>query len=181
MTNQQPRAMPRIGLSMMVEADFIDATRELFEGGEVQVLEWTLDVGWCIDLSDDLRTTLATFAERDALYGHGFAFSALSGCAHEAHDGWLRLLSRDIRQRRYRHVSEHLGFMLAGDFVHSAPLPVPRTPRTVALGRDRLARLRDTAETAVGLENLAIAFGMSDVLDQGPFLAELLEPVDGFI
>jgi len=172
---------PRVGLSMMVEADFLDATRELFDGDEVDALEWTLDVGWCADVSDDVRTTLAAFAERGALYGHGFAFSALSGVDAASHHSWLRLLSREISTRRYRHVSEHHGFMFAGDFVHSAPLPVPRTQRSVALGCDRLRRLRDAAETPVGLENLAIAFGMSDVLDQGPFLAELLEPVDGFV
>ena len=71
--------------------------------------------------------------------------------------------------------------MTAGDFHRSAPLPVPLTPAALQLGQERLRRLQDAGATQVGLENLAFAFGRQDVADQGRFLDELLQPVDGFL
>jgi uncharacterized protein (UPF0276 family) len=179
--------MPRVGLSLMAEPDFRDAASPLLESdGDVEVVEWTLDNGWaaraqgralpawCVD-------TLARYAERDALYGHGFSLSPLSGTWTERHDIWLALLRREMRQRRYQHVSEHFCFVTAAGFAHSAPLPVPLTERTLRMGQERMRRLAEAAGTRVGLENLAIAFGKRDVLAQGQFLDELLAPVDGFV
>jgi len=71
--------------------------------------------------------------------------------------------------------------MTAGNFHRSAPLPVPLTNETLRLGQDRLQRLHETSLVPIGLENLAFAFGMSDVLEQGDFLDRLLEPFDGFL
>jgi uncharacterized protein (UPF0276 family) len=49
--------------------------------------------------------------------------------------------------------------------------------RAVAVGVDRLRRMHRAAggATPVGLENLALAMGMDDVLNQGPFLAAMLD------
>jgi hypothetical protein len=98
----------------------------------------------------------------------------ISGAWTERHQTWLRLLAMETRRRRYRCVSEHFCFATAGDFVHGAPLPVPLTEKTLALGRARLARMREAAGVPVGLENLAIALGRHDVDAQGQFLDELL-------
>jgi uncharacterized protein (UPF0276 family) len=44
-----------------------------------------------------------------------------------------------------------------------------------------MVRLAELAQVPIGLENLAFAFSMRDVEDQGRFLDALLEPVDGFL
>lgn len=62
-----------------------------------------------------------------------------------------------------------------------APLPVPYTAQAVAAGQFKLAKLANTTSRRIGLENLALAFSLSDVNEQGRFLDELLEPFNGFI
>jgi uncharacterized protein (UPF0276 family) len=89
--------------------------------------------------------------------------------------------ANEVQHRRYRHVSEHFGFSSTRNFHQSAPLPVPLTPATLRLGQDRLRKLAELAKVGVGLENLAFAFCLRDVLDQGRFLDELLAPVNGFV
>ena len=78
-------------------------------------------------------------------------------------------------------MSEHLGFVGAGNFSFAAPMPMPKSDRVVAVGRSRLADLAASAGVPIGLENLATSLGPSDALDQGAFLDELLSPFDGFI
>lgn len=177
---------PRVGLSLMAESDFRDAAAPLFAQGEVEVLEWTLDNGWALRahgkaLPAPVPELLERFANEDALYAHGFSFSPLSGAWTERHEIWLALLEREMRERRYQHVSEHFCFSTAEGFLHAAPLPVPLTERSLRVGQERMARLAESAGRRVGLENLAIAFGQDDVAAQGQFLGELLAPVDGFL
>ena len=178
---------PRVGLSLMAEPDFRDAAEPLLaEDGAVEIAEWTLDNGWAAraqgrELPAWCVDTLERFSSRGTLYGHGFSFSPLSGKWTERHDIWLALLRREVRQRRYRHISEHFCFVTAEGFSHSAPLPVPLTERTLRMGQERMRRLADAAGMRVGLENLAIAFGERDVRAQGQFLGELLAPIDGFV
>ena len=169
-----------VGLSMMPESDFRHAVDPLLAAGEVDALEWTLDIGWAARPEPWLKALLDSYAERDALYGHGFSFSLLSGAWTERHETWLRLLEMETRRRRYRHISEHFCFVTAGDFTASAPMPVPMTDATIALGQARVQRLADAAGLPIGLENLAIAFGRLDVLNQGAFIDQLVAPVDGF-
>src|SRR5262245_56053470 len=78
-------------------------------------------------------------------------------------------------------MSEYFGLVIVFGFVDGAPLPVPATAAALAIGRDRLARLGAAARAPVGVENLALAFGPSDVDAQGPFLEALLAPVDGYL
>lgn len=166
----------------MLDADFRRSVLPLLEAGEVDALEWSFDVGWSLDtLPPGIAELLDFFSQRDRLLGHGVTFSPLSGAWHDRQADWLERLRGEVARRTYNHISEHLGFMTAGDFHQSAPLPVPRDDRTIALGRDRLQRLADVAAVPVGLENLAFAFGPRDVAEQGRFLEELLEGVDGFL
>ena len=165
----------------MLEADFAAATQPLFATGEVEVLEWSFDVGWGRSVPPWAEQLVSFYSQHQQLLGHGVSFSPLSAEWQTRQTDWLRQLGQEVARRDYQHVSEHFGFMTAGDFHQSAPLPVPRTPATLAIGRDRLARLADTCPCSVGLENLAFAFGQRDVASQGDFLDALLEPVDGFL
>ena len=170
-----------VGLSLMVESDFRQAVEPLLTAGEVDALEWTLDIGWARRPEPWVKALLDAHAERGTLYGHGFSFSLLSGRWTPRHETWLKLLDMETRRRSYRHISEHFCFVTAGDFTHSAPMPVPLTDETLAMGQARMKRLAEAAKLPVGLENLAIAFGRADVDAQGQFLEGLLSAVDGFV
>ena len=173
---------PLVGLSLMLEEDFLSAALPLFEAGEVEVLEWSFDIGWSRPaLPSWAEELLAYYGSQSRLLGHGVTYSALSGVTTPHHEAWLNQLRTELSRRQYVHVSEHFGFMTAGDFHRSAPLPVPLTDTALRLGQERLRRLRDAGARHVGLENLAFAFGRQDVADQGRFLEELLQPVDGFL
>lgn len=173
---------PLVGVSLMLEDDFARAAYPLFEAGEIEILEWSFDVGWppatVPHWADDLLTF---YSSQNRLLGHGVSYSALSSGTEQQQELWLELLKREINTRSYRHISEHFGFSSARNFHQSAPLPVPLNETTLQLGRDRLQRLRDVAGAPIGLENLAFAFCLRDVLDQGRFLDDLLKPTDGFV
>lgn len=169
------------GLSLMLEEEYREAVQSLFDVGEVDVLEWSFDMAWGRMIPEWAEQLLIEFSGRGCLLGHGVSFSALSGRWSDRQAAWLQRLQQDLQRTPMRHLSEHFGFMEAGDFHQSAPLPVPRTEETLAVGRDRLRRLAEASRLPVGLENLAFAFSQDDVRQQGRFLNELLEPVDGFL
>mgnify|MGYP002784701554 CR=1 FL=1 len=172
----------RAGLSLMLEDEFLQASLPLFEDGAVDALEWSFDVGWgAAPLPAWAEALLHEYSGAGALVGHGVTFSPLSGEWTGRTQWWIEQLQAELKKRRYLHISEHFGFMEAGDFHKCAPLPVPLTAQTIRLGRERLRVLADIADCPVGLENLALALGMRDVRDQGVFLSELLESVDGFL
>jgi uncharacterized protein (UPF0276 family) len=166
----------------MLEDDFLRAAYPLFEAGIVEILEWSFDVGWpptrIPAWADGL---LQTYCDNERLLGHGVSYSALTAGADRAQTSWLEQLAEEISKRRYRHISEHFGYSSAGNFHQSAPLPVPLTDSALQLGQDRLRRLAEVARVPVGLENLAFAFSMRDVVEQGRFLDALLAAVDGFV
>jgi hypothetical protein len=176
------RRIPWVGLSLMMESGFLHAAQPLFEAGEVEVLEWSFDMGWGVKAKPLwVEQLLEFYSQRQRLIGHGVSYSLLSAQPGERQIHWLKSLQEECLDYRYRHISEHFGWMAAGDFYQSAPLPLPLTPETLQLGREHLKRLSDTAKAPVGLENLAFAFGLQDVLQQGEFIERLLEPVDGFL
>lgn len=174
--------IPRVGLNLHDEDDFRQAAYPLFEANEVEILEYSFDSGWGpAGTPEWQRALIDLYSSQGRLLGHGVTFSPLSGKWEERQERWLQRFSEERRQRTYLHVSEHFGFMTAGNFHDSAPLPVPRTEGALRVGRDRLKRLAEVAEVPVGLENLAFAFGAEDVRGQGAFLEDLLAPVNGFL
>jgi uncharacterized protein len=177
-----PTVRPLVGLSLALEEDFLRAAYPLFEAGEVEILEWSFDVGWPPTVvprwADNL---LRAYSDADRLLGHGVSYSPLSAGTRDQQDGWLQLLIKELGVRRYRHISEHFGFSSTRNFHQSAPLPIPLTDATLRLGQERLQRLAEIAKVPIGLENLAFAFSLRDVEDQGRFLNALLAPSDGFL
>lgn len=170
------------GLALMPTDDFLRATLPLFERDEVGVVEWSFDTAWTdADLPPWMPPLLDDYAEGGMLLEHGTTYSPLSAAFTERQREWLERTKAAFARRSYQSVSEHFGFMTAGDFEFCAPMPVPYTDAAVRIGRDRLRRLADATKADVGLENLALAFGEDDVRDQGPFLEELLAQVDGFL
>ena len=173
---------PWVGVSLMPEPEFLRAALPLFAADEIEGLEWSFDMGWGEQpLPDWIDELLASFAGAGRLLGHGVTYSLFTVGKEEQRQSWLSRLQHECARRTYEHVSEHFGFTAAGDFHRGAPLPVPLTPTTLGLGRDRLRRLANAAGRPVGVENLAFAFGLDDVQRQGEFLEQLLEPVAGFL
>lgn len=171
---------PQIGLSLMPQPDFWLAAQPLFDANEVEVVEWSFDMAWGgVVLPDSLCSVLRQFSQRNRLLGHGVSYSLLSAQLDRRH--WLACLQAECRDYSYRHISEHFGWMVTRNFARSAPLPMPLLPEVLRLGCDRIQQFADMAQVPVGLENLAFAFGLQDVRQQGEFLNQLLEPVDGFL
>jgi uncharacterized protein (UPF0276 family) len=177
-----------VGLNFLPEDDFRAAALPLFEDGLVDALERDIDDAWGFTPDSSLREQPAwaedlfdAYAADDALYGHGVWLSVMSGVWTPRQERWMERLAAECAARRYRHVSEHFGWMTSGSYWRNTILPTPYTRATVALGIDRMKRFADAAQRPVGLEVLATALGTDDALAQGAFLDEILAPVDGFL
>ena len=182
------RTPPRVGLNFSPEEDFRAAALPLFEEGLVEALERDIDASWghgpaseYVARPDWELEIFDHYASIDALYGHGVWLSTMSARWTPRQEQWMRELARECATRSYRHVSEHFGWMTAGDLWRNTLLPLPRTRATVALGIDRMKRMADAAQVPVGLEVLATALAPADALEQGAFLDEILDAVDGFL
>ncbi len=165
----------------MLEDDFRQATERLFNSDSVDVLEWSFDTCWEQALMPVwAQNYLEQYSHRGRLLGHGVYFSALS-LFSPLHAEWLNKLSNEINTRQYLHITEHFGFSQAGHILRGAPLPVPYCSEAANTGKENLRRLSDLIKMPVGLENLALAFCEEDVINQGLFLQELLQEIDGFV
>ncbi len=171
----------------MPDPDFRLAVAPLLDEGKVAAIEWTPDAGWePYVVPAWIERVLQFYGEAGRLYAHGFGFSPLTGGADATMARWLEQIRAEVGARRYQHVSEHLCFVRSGvartgELAKAGPLPMPMTPRTIALGRARLEELARVTGLPVGLENLATSLSIRDALDQGAFLDALLGPVDGFV
>ena len=171
-----------LSLSMMPEEPYAACALPLFEESLIDGVEWSFDRGWGPSgIPAWLDAILNEFGEAGMLTGHGVSFSLLSGEWTKRQAAWIERLRLETQQRRYRHVSEHVGFMGGGRFAFAAPLPAPYVPSVVALGVARLELLRAAAGCPIGLENLATSLGRADAEQQGQLLEDLLAPVDGFV
>ncbi len=172
----------RVGLSLMPSEDFRVATESLFQLDLIDVLEWNVDMGFGHPPNPPwVEALLDRYSERDRLYAHGVELSPLSAVLLPHQEKWLAELARTFERRRYLHLTDHFGFMTAGSFVRGTPLPLPQSRAALAVAEERIRRLRSIADCPVGLENLALAFGLSDVRAQPAFLREALEKTDGFL
>jgi uncharacterized protein (UPF0276 family) len=122
-----------------------------------------------------------TFNKEERLIGHGVFFSLLSGKWSKEQHQWLSRLRNLSAEFHFDHITEHFGFMTGQSFHQGAPLCVPYSATTLAIGRDRLCRIQSACNCPVGLENLAFAASLEQVKQQGEFLEKLIEPVNGFL
>ena len=158
------------------------ATLPLFEAEKVQAIEWSFDTLFQVpQIPNWFLALLDTFSDSDRLVGHGVFFSLFSGKWSQDQDLWLTKLGSLSKRFRFNHITEHFGFMTGEDFHKGAPIPIPFTPKTLALGQDRLKRIQGACNCPVGLENLAFAYSIDEVKQHGDFLAELVKVVNGFI
>lgn len=169
----------RTGLSLMPQRGFRDAAAPLFAAGEVDAVEWTIDMGFTAPIPAFVTAILAAFAPGGQLYAHGTGYSPLSAGRDDRASAWLAHAKPAMQAYRYAHLTEHFGFCTGGDVTFGAPLPLPLDGAAIAGGVQRLQRLRDAVGVPIGLENLALAFHRDDVYRQAEAFEALLAPVDG--
>ncbi|QNF33186.1 DUF692 family protein [Adhaeribacter swui] len=165
-----------------LDVDILAAALPLFAAGKVEAIEWSFDTlfrtpqipAWFSEL-------LQTYGQAGRLIGHGVYFSLFSGQWSVNQQNWLQHLRELSGQYTFDHITEHFGFMTGQNFHHGAPLPIPYSASTLAIGQDRLARIQDACKCPVGLENLAFSYSLDEVKQHGQFLAQLITPVNGFI
>lgn len=165
---------PHAALSWMASELFAAAAEPLLAASEVDALIWSADVAFDAPLPAWCDALLDHFAEAGRLSLHGVSFSPFSAAPEPRQERWLAKLAAETGRRRYRRVSDHVGFMTAPRFERGAPLPVPYCDGALEVARANLARLAAAAGgLPVGLENLALAFEDADVDAQGVILREL--------
>lgn len=176
--------MPRIlsTVACNLDADILAACLPLMEASKIEAIEWSFDALFKVkQVPPWFNELLAVFGNEQRLIGHGVFFSLFSGRWLPGQQEWLQQLKETCAHFRFDHITEHFGFMTGKDFHHGAPLNIPYTPATLAIGRDRLQRIYEACQCPVGLENLAFSYSLDEVKRHGDFLAQLLEPVNGFI
>ncbi len=170
------------GVACNLDADILQACYPLFEASKVEAIEWSFDALYNRkNIPDWFLQLLQTFADADRLVGHGVYFSLFSGRWTAEQQAWLKHLSKVAAAFNFNHITEHFGFMTGADFHSGAPLSIPYTNTTLAIGQDRLARIYDGCGKPVGLENLAFSYSLDEVKRHGEFLEKLITPVNGFI
>lgn len=165
-----------------LDPGILAAAYPLFETGKVDALEWSFDTLYATkEIPDWFDELLTIYSQSNRLVGHGVFFSLFSGRWSTEQQAWLETLRQTRQRYRFDHVTEHFGFMTGKDFHQGAPLSIPYTASTLAIGRDRLKRIQEAGSCAVGLENLAFSYSLEEVKKHGDFLWQLIEPVNGFI
>lgn len=176
--------MPEISaaISCNLDANILLAAVPLFESEKIEALEWSFDTLFKTAVFPDwFNELLHTFANENRLIGHGVFFSIFSAKWLPQQQLWLKHLERLSTEFKFDHISEHFGFMTGENFHSGAPLSVPFTSQTLAIGQDRLKRIYNACKCPVGIENLAFSYSLDEVKKHGDFLEQLVAPVNGFI
>lgn len=176
--------MPKIlsAVACNLDADILGACLPLMEESRIEALEWSFDALYNVQkIPGWFQELLTAFSHEKRLIGHGVFFSLFSGKWLPEQATWIKKLQQTCTEFQFDHITEHFGFMTGANFHQGAPLNIPYTPATLAIGRDRLQRIYDACRCPVGLENLAFSYSLEEVKQHGEFLEQLLEPVNGFI
>jgi len=165
-----------------LDTHILQAALPLFEQEKVEAIEWSFDTLYKFGEIPTWFTDLVSeFSSHHRLIGHGVYFSLFSGKWSPGQEEWLARLKKLSAEFNFEHITEHFGFMTGEDFHKGAPISIPLTPATLALGKDRLQRIQDACQCPVGLENLAFSYSIEEVSKHGTFLDQLVEAVNGFI
>lgn len=176
--------MPKVlsTVSCNLDSNLLFSVLPLLESERVEAIEWSFDALYSFEQIPEWFTDLLSeFSQAGRLIGHGVFFSLFSGKWLPEQSQWLESLRQLSQAHHFDHISEHFGFMTGADFHRGAPLSIPFTPGTLAIGQDRLKRISEACGRPVGLENLAFAYSLDGVRRHGAFLDELLEPINGFL
>jgi uncharacterized protein len=165
-----------VGISLFeTEAQRI-AALPLFEAGEVDAIEHTVDASWDSASPDWFVALLAHYGAAGRLYGHGVSYSPTTIGANPA---WLARLATD--PYRYRHLTEHWGFSRAKALRRGAPMPLVASEAVVQSTIAAMRALAEVARVPVGLEILALALSPMNALAQSIMITRVLDAIDGVL
>lgn len=169
-------------ISCNLDTNILLASLPLLEAEKVEAIEWSFDTLYKTpDIPTWFTDLLQAFSNEKRLIGHGVYFSLFSGKWSKKQQDWLNHLEKISSAFQFDHISEHFGFMTGENFHNGAPLSIPFTKKTLAIGQDRLKRIYNSCKCPVGLENMAFSYSLEEVKKHGEFLNKLVEPVNGFI
>jgi len=173
---------PKLGVSIMPNSKFLEATLPLFKDQQIEIIEWSFDtVKESSHLPIWLPLMLKEYGEENRLLGHGVFYSILDANWSSRQEDWLKKVKKETLSYNYNQISEHFGLMSHENAHEGFPLPISLSNNVLQIGIDRLKRLQATAQLDVGVENLALTSNASDILDQGEFIFKLVSSVNGFI
>ncbi len=171
-----------LGVSIMPEKEFLQATYPLFEEGLVDAIEWSFDTIYNANSEPIwLNALLNEYGNADKLLGHGVYYSLFDAGWGNRQEKWLTELKNELKKHNYNHITEHFGFMNSENYHKGVPLPVSLNNSTLKIGIDRIKRLQEVAQLPVGIENLAFSFSLTDSKEQGDFIGKMIDEVGGFI
>jgi uncharacterized protein len=174
------KILPAIACNL--DASILQASLPLFEAEKVHAIEWSFDTLFGFEaIPEWFEALLTEFSDANRLIGHGVFFSLFSGKWTKEQANWLVELQKLSNKYQFDHITEHFGFMTGEDFHKGAPISMPFTKTTLALGIDRLKRIQNACNCPVGLENLAFSYSLDEVKTHGDFLHQLVDSVNGFI
>jgi len=165
-----------------LDKDLLLTLLPLFAQEQVDAIEWSFDIQFNRSkIPDWFYDLLTAYGDEGRLIGHGVYFSIFSGKWKPEQEEWLEHLNAMCQRFKFDHITEHFGFTSGDNFHHGAPLSIPLSKNVLDIGKDRLKRISQAAQTPIGLENLAFAYQKEDVKRQGEFIDTLLESVNGFM
>ena len=170
----------QIGSVWPRKSDVREALEPLWDDGTIQVLQLTVEHAFRGDLGPGFTTPLRQASERGDLVGHAVHSSPLTSPRDLVSVDWLARAKKILARWPVRFVTDHFGCCRSEDW-HAAPLPLPASNALVAAGREHLQWMSDELEIPVGLENLALAMSVDDVLWQPDLLDAMIRPVDGLL
>jgi len=178
--SNSPKILSSIACNL--DSNILRAVLPLLAEERVQAIEWSFDALFNVqNIPSWFDELIQTYANAGRLVGHGVFFSLFSGRWQTEQQEWLNHLRQLSQSLQFDHITEHFGFMTGANFHEGAPLGLPFTETTLAIGQDRLKRIQNACACPVGLENLAFAYSLDEVKRHGDFLEQLLRPINGFI
>lgn len=180
MSALQPPHVPWVGVSVMVEEAFRTVAAPCFADGLVDVVEWTVDLGFGDPLPNWCEALLRHYADGGRLVAHGVGLSLLSN-ASPPNQAFLERTAQALTRFPALHYSDHYGFSAGGPLRDNAPLSVPYSVGAVENACAHLNALRDRLAIPVGVENLAFAFSKRDALAQWSTLRDVLSATQSFL
>jgi uncharacterized protein (UPF0276 family) len=165
--------LPEFGVGIGYREPFLD---ELFQWrSSIDFLEVTAD--HYFEPIDTKEAELELLANNFDLIPHGLAMSL--GSAEGLDGAYLKLYSELVQRLKPAWCSEHIAFTKAGGIDIGHLTPVPKTDAALAVLHDNIARLQDTIQVPLILENITDTIRYpSESYDGADFLCKLCDQND---
>ena len=165
--------LPRLGVGIGYREPFLS---KLFEHrNRIDFLEITAD--HYFEPIDSKSAELQLLARNFPLIPHGLAMSL--GSAEGLDAGYLKMYTNLVHQLKPAWCSEHIAFTRGGGIDIGHLTPLPKTDAALKVLHDNIARLQDSIQTPLILENITDTIRYpSEQYDGADFLCKLCERND---